>query len=95
MRSKQFSQTTSLTARHDLHPHFPCQTIYDHQAAAAGIRVREFTATPSYQICRYCAYNQMDLPQHRHPGVTLWKPDVYPLTDTVSTRLVHKALEIK
>ncbi len=28
-------------------------------AAAAGIRVREFTATPSYQVCRYCAYNQI------------------------------------
>ncbi len=28
-------------------------------AAAAGIRAREFTATPSYQVCRYCAYNQI------------------------------------
>jgi DNA helicase-2/ATP-dependent DNA helicase PcrA len=28
-------------------------------AAAAGIRAREFTPTPSYQVCRYCAYNQI------------------------------------
>jgi len=28
-------------------------------AAAAGIRAREFTATPAYQVCRYCAYNQI------------------------------------
>jgi len=27
--------------------------------AAAGIRAREFTATPGYQVCRYCAYNQV------------------------------------
>ena len=29
------------------------------EEAAAGIRAREFTATPSYQVCRYCAYNQI------------------------------------
>ena len=29
------------------------------RAAAAGIRARRFTATPSYQACRYCAYNQI------------------------------------
>jgi DNA helicase-2/ATP-dependent DNA helicase PcrA len=28
-------------------------------AAAAGIRAREFSATPSYQVCRTCAYNQI------------------------------------
>jgi DNA helicase-2/ATP-dependent DNA helicase PcrA len=28
-------------------------------AAAAGIRARRFTATPSYQACRYCAYSQI------------------------------------
>jgi DNA helicase-2/ATP-dependent DNA helicase PcrA len=28
-------------------------------AAAAGIRAREFAPTPSYQVCRYCAYNQI------------------------------------
>jgi DNA helicase-2/ATP-dependent DNA helicase PcrA len=27
--------------------------------AAAGIRARRFTATPSYRACRYCAYNQI------------------------------------
>ena len=29
------------------------------KAAAAGIRRRDFAATPNYQICRYCAYNQI------------------------------------
>jgi RecB family exonuclease len=29
------------------------------RAAAAGIRARNFTATPSYRACRYCAYNQI------------------------------------
>ncbi len=29
------------------------------RAAAAGIRARRFTATPSYQACRYCAYSQI------------------------------------
>ncbi len=28
-------------------------------AAAAGIRAREFAATPAFQVCRYCAYNQI------------------------------------
>ena len=28
-------------------------------AAAVGIRGRRFTATPSYQACRYCAYSQI------------------------------------
>ena len=27
--------------------------------AAAGIRARRFEATPGYQTCRYCAYNQI------------------------------------
>ncbi|MBI3454541.1 MAG: UvrD-helicase domain-containing protein [Candidatus Rokubacteria bacterium] len=27
--------------------------------AAAGIRARRFAATPSYQACRFCAYNQI------------------------------------
>jgi hypothetical protein len=27
--------------------------------AAQGIRARRFTATPSYQACRYCAYSQI------------------------------------
>ena len=27
--------------------------------AAAGIRARRFEATPSYQVCRYCPYNQI------------------------------------
>lgn len=27
--------------------------------AAAGIRKREFTASPSYMVCTYCAYNQI------------------------------------
>ncbi|MFQ5827855.1 MAG: ATP-dependent helicase [Candidatus Methylomirabilia bacterium] len=27
--------------------------------AAAGIRARQFEATPGYQVCRYCAYNQV------------------------------------
>jgi hypothetical protein len=27
--------------------------------AAAGIRARRFGATPGYQTCRYCAYNQI------------------------------------
>jgi PD-(D/E)XK nuclease superfamily len=29
------------------------------RAAAAGIRAQRFNATPSYQACRYCAYNQI------------------------------------
>jgi DNA helicase-2/ATP-dependent DNA helicase PcrA len=29
------------------------------RTAAAGIRARNFTATPSYRACRYCAYNQI------------------------------------
>jgi DNA helicase-2/ATP-dependent DNA helicase PcrA len=29
------------------------------EAAAAGIRARRFEATPGYQTCRYCAYNQI------------------------------------
>jgi hypothetical protein len=29
------------------------------RAAAVGIRARRFTATPSYQACRYCAYRQI------------------------------------
>ena len=29
------------------------------EAAAAGIRARHFDATPGYQTCRYCAYNQI------------------------------------
>jgi DNA helicase-2/ATP-dependent DNA helicase PcrA len=29
------------------------------RAAAAGIRARRFAATPSYQACRFCAYNQI------------------------------------
>jgi DNA helicase-2/ATP-dependent DNA helicase PcrA len=29
------------------------------EEAAAGIRAREFDATPGYQTCRYCAYNQI------------------------------------
>src|SRR5262249_45151462 len=27
--------------------------------AAAGIPARRFEATPSYQVCRYCPYNQI------------------------------------
>jgi ATP-dependent DNA helicase UvrD/PcrA len=29
------------------------------ETAAAGIRARHFEPTPGYQICRYCAYNQI------------------------------------
>jgi DNA helicase-2/ATP-dependent DNA helicase PcrA len=29
------------------------------EVAAAGIRARRFEATPSYQVCRYCPYNQI------------------------------------
>ncbi len=29
------------------------------EAAAAGIRARRFDATPGYQVCRYCPYNQI------------------------------------
>jgi DNA helicase-2/ATP-dependent DNA helicase PcrA len=29
------------------------------KAASAGIRARHFGATPGYQACRYCAYNQI------------------------------------
>ena len=29
------------------------------EEAAAGIRARQFDPTPGYQICRYCAYNQI------------------------------------
>jgi len=28
-------------------------------APSAGIRAREFAPTPAYQVCRYCAYNQI------------------------------------
>jgi DNA helicase-2/ATP-dependent DNA helicase PcrA len=29
------------------------------EATAAGLRARRFTATPGYQACRYCPYNQI------------------------------------
>jgi len=29
------------------------------ETAAAGIRARRFEATPSYQVCRECPYNQI------------------------------------
>ncbi|MFQ5899720.1 MAG: ATP-dependent helicase [Candidatus Methylomirabilia bacterium] len=29
------------------------------KTAAVGIRARRFEATPGYQVCRYCAYNQV------------------------------------
>jgi DNA helicase-2/ATP-dependent DNA helicase PcrA len=42
----------------------PTEADLDEAAAAvreasAGIRARRFAATPSYQACRYCAYNQI------------------------------------
>jgi DNA helicase-2/ATP-dependent DNA helicase PcrA len=42
----------------------PTEADLDEAAAAvreasAGIRARRFLATPSYQACRYCAYNQI------------------------------------
>jgi hypothetical protein len=29
------------------------------RTAAAGIRARQFEATPSWRACRYCAYSQI------------------------------------
>jgi DNA helicase-2/ATP-dependent DNA helicase PcrA len=35
------------------------QAVAAVKAAAGGIRARRFDATPSYNACRYCAYNQI------------------------------------
>ena len=35
------------------------EAIENVKQAAAGIRARRFDATPSYNACRYCAYNQI------------------------------------
>ena len=48
-----------LTGRHVPGPDDAEQAAEAVRAAAAGIRARRFAATPSYQACRPCAYNQI------------------------------------
>ena len=50
---------SNVTGRHVPTPEDLEEAIAEVQAAARGIRAREFEATPSYGACRYCAYSQI------------------------------------
>jgi DNA helicase-2/ATP-dependent DNA helicase PcrA len=50
---------SGLTGRHTPSEEDLEEAIRAIEAAAAGIRARRFDATPGYQTCRYCAYNQI------------------------------------
>jgi DNA helicase-2/ATP-dependent DNA helicase PcrA len=50
---------SGLTGRHRPTPADVDEARQAIEAAAAGIRRRQFDATPSYQVCRYCPYNQV------------------------------------
>jgi len=50
---------SGLTGRHTPTEEDLDEAIEAIEAAAAGIRARRFDATPGYQTCRYCAYNQI------------------------------------
>jgi DNA helicase-2/ATP-dependent DNA helicase PcrA len=50
---------SGLTGRHTPTEEDLEEAIEAIEAAAAGIRARRFDATPGYQTCRYCAYNQI------------------------------------
>jgi len=50
---------SGLTGRHKPTEEDLGEAIEAIEAAAAGIRARRFDPTPGYQVCRYCAYNQI------------------------------------
>jgi RecB family exonuclease len=50
---------SGVTGRHVPGPDDADEAAAAVRAAAAGIRARRFEATPSYQACRPCAYNQV------------------------------------
>jgi DNA helicase-2/ATP-dependent DNA helicase PcrA len=50
---------SGLVGRHTPTAEDVTEAIGAIKAAAAGIRARRFEATPSYQACRFCAYNQI------------------------------------
>jgi DNA helicase-2/ATP-dependent DNA helicase PcrA len=50
---------SGLTGRHTPTPDDLVTARDAIEAAARGIRQREFEATPDYQACRYCPYNQI------------------------------------
>jgi DNA helicase-2/ATP-dependent DNA helicase PcrA len=50
---------SNVTGRHAPGEDDVAEAIDGVKAAAAGIRARRFEATPSYNACRYCAYNQI------------------------------------
>jgi len=50
---------SGLTGRHKPTEGDLGEAIQAIEAAAAGIRARRFDPTPGYQVCRYCAYNQI------------------------------------
>ncbi len=50
---------SGLIGRHKPTPQDLEEAIQAIETAAAGIRARRFDATPGYQTCRYCAYNQI------------------------------------
>jgi len=49
----------NLVGRHAPDAEDADEAIEQVKAAAAGIRARAFAATPSYNACRFCAYNQI------------------------------------
>ncbi|HKB23771.1 MAG TPA: PD-(D/E)XK nuclease family protein, partial [Methylomirabilota bacterium] len=49
----------NLVGRHAPDAEDVDEAIEQVKAAAAGIRARAFAATPSYNACRFCAYNQI------------------------------------
>jgi DNA helicase-2/ATP-dependent DNA helicase PcrA len=50
---------TAAVGRHTPTDEDMAEAVAAVKAAAAGIRARRFEATPSYNACRYCAYNQI------------------------------------
>jgi DNA helicase-2/ATP-dependent DNA helicase PcrA len=50
---------SGLVGRHTPTPEDLADARTAVEEAAAGIRARQFEATPGYQTCRYCAYNQI------------------------------------
>ena len=50
---------SGLAGRHTPTEEDTAEAVEEIKAAAAGIRGRQYEATPSYQACRFCAYNQV------------------------------------
>ncbi|MGH7417273.1 MAG: PD-(D/E)XK nuclease family protein, partial [Candidatus Rokuibacteriota bacterium] len=50
---------SGLTGRHRPGPEDLLEARAAIEEAARGIRRRQFEATPGYQTCRYCPYNQI------------------------------------